>query len=159
MLSRSASQYRIICNQKFVILGLSCKWLFLALCPFTAFEKCAIERILISLDKVLCCFRHYKSFAFETLNATFPFPQVFSLSPFPLKREPTVTAWRGTTLSTRINKCRSLIMPPRFVRQAVANNTAQSLVLIVKLGVRFARRLAARIPSSKLHIPFISTPA
>ena len=50
-------------------------------------------------------------------------------------------------------------MPPRFVRQAVANNTAQSLVLIVKLGVRFARRLAARIPSSKLHIPFISTPA
>ena len=48
-------------------------------------------------------------------------------------------------------------MPPRFVRQAVANNTAQSLVLIVKLGVRFARRLAARVPSSKLHIPFIST--
>ena len=39
------------------------------------------------------------------------------------------------------------------------NNTAQSLVLIVKLGVRFARRLAARIPSSKLHIPFISTSA
>ena len=31
-------------------------------------------------------------------------------------------------------------MPPRFVRQAVANNTAQSLVLFVKLGVRFARR-------------------
>ena len=54
-------------------------------------------------------------------------------------REPTVTAWRGTTLSTRIDKCRSLIMPPRFVRQ-LRNNMAQSLVLFVKLGVRFARR-------------------
>ena len=90
-------------------------------------------------------------------NATFPFPQVFSLLPFPLKREPTTTAWRGTTLSTRINKCRSLIMPPRFVRR-LRNNMAQSLVLIVKLGVRYGRRLAAPNPSSKSHIPFISTP-
>ena len=66
----------------------------------------------------------YKSFAFETLNATFPFPQVFGLRRLrgnppcslwlqsvhwtncftrrahitvPPKREPTVTAWRGTT--------------------------------------------------------------
>ena len=81
----------------------------------------------------------FKGWAFETLNASFPFPQVFSLSPFPLTREPTVTAWRGTTLSTRINKCRALIMPPRFVRR-LRNNMAQSLVLFVKLGVRFARR-------------------
>ena len=64
---------------------------------------------------------------------------MFSLSPFPLAREPTVTAWRGTTLSARIDKCRTLIMPPRFVRQ-LRNNMAQSLVLFVKLGVRFARR-------------------
>ena len=61
-------------------------------------------------------------------NAIFPFPQVFSPSPFPLAREPTVTAWRGTTLSNRIDRCRSLIMPPRFVRR-LRNNTAQSLVL------------------------------
>ena len=47
-------------------------------------------------------------------------------------------------------------MPPRFVRR-LRNNMAQSLVLIVKLGVRFARRLAARVPSFKLHIPLIST--
>ena len=80
---------------------------------------------------------------------------MFSLSPFPLAREPTVTAWRGTTLSTRIDKYRPLVMPPRFVRQ-LRNNTAQSLVLFVKLGVRCGRRLAAPIPSSKSHIPFIS---
>ena len=34
----------------------------------------------------------FKGWAFETLNASFPFPQVFSLSPFPLTREPTVPA-------------------------------------------------------------------
>ena len=33
-------------------------------------------------------------------------------------------------------------MPPRFVRQAVANNTAQSLVLSVKLGAYLGVRLA-----------------
>ena len=63
----------------------------------------------------------------------------------------------GKTVGTRIEKYRPLIMPLRFVRQAVANNTAQSLVFFVKLGVRCGRRLAAPIPSSKLHIPFIST--
>ena len=56
----------------------------------------------------------YKSFAFKTLNATFPFPQVFSLSPFPLAREPTVTAWRGTTLGRDITNAISLIMPLRL---------------------------------------------
>ena len=65
--------------------------------------------------------------------------RVAPISPFPLAREPTVTAWRGTTLSARIDKCRTLIMPPRFVRR-LRNNMAQSLVLFVKLGVRFARR-------------------
>ena len=90
-------------------------------------------------------------------NATFPFPQVFSLSPFPLAREPTVTAWRGTTLGRDITNAISLIVPLRFVRR-LRNNMAQSLVLIVKLGVRYGRRLAAPNPSSKSHIPFISTP-
>ena len=33
-------------------------------------------------------------------------------------------------------------MPPRFVRQAVANNMAQSLVLIVLLGTYLGVRLA-----------------
>ena len=93
---------------------------------------------------------------FEKLNASFPFPQVFSLLPFPLEREPTATAWRGTTLSTRINKCRALIMPPRFVRR-LRNNTAQSLVLVVKLGFGAIAAVAARVPSSKSHISLIST--
>ena len=33
-------------------------------------------------------------------------------------------------------------MPPRFVRQAVANNTVQSLVHFVKLGAYLGVRLA-----------------
>jgi len=45
------------------------------------------------------------------------------------------------------NKYRSLIMPLHFVC-LLRNNTAQSLVLFVKLGVRYDRRLAA--PRSKL---------
>ena len=44
----------------------------------------------------------------------------------------------------------------RFVRQ-LRTQTAQSLVLSVKLGARYGRRLAAPIPSSKSHIPFIRT--
>ena len=89
------------------------------------------------------------------MNATFPFPQVFSLSPFPLKREPTVTAWRGTTLGRDITHAISLIVPLRFVRR-LRNNMAQSLVLFVKSDARYGRRLAAPIPSSKSHNPFIS---
>ncbi len=100
--------------------------------------------------------RLYNGWAFETLNATFPFPQVFSLSPFPLAREPTVTAWRGTTLGRDITCAISLIVPLRFVRR-LRNNMAQSLVLYVKSDARYSRRLAAPSPSSKLHIPFIST--
>ena len=38
----------------------------------------------------------------------------------------------------------------------MANNTAQSLVLFVKLDARYGRRLATPILSSKLHIPLIS---
>ena len=39
------------------------------------------------------------------------------------------------------------------------NGTPRILVLSAKSDARFARRLAAPIPSFKLHIPFISTPA
>ncbi len=48
-------------------------------------------------------------------------------------------------------------MSLRFVRQ-LRNNTAQSLVLSVKLGVRLLAAVAARVPSLKLHIPCISAP-
>ena len=47
-------------------------------------------------------------------------------------------------------------MPLRFVRQAVANDTAQSLVLIVKFGTQRLAAVAARVPSLKLHVPFTS---
>ena len=49
------------------------------------------------------------------------------------------TAPQGAKLGTRIDKYRALIMPLRFVRQ-LRNNTAQSLVLFVKLGARCGRR-------------------
>ena len=62
-----------------------------------------------------------------------PFPSASCL------REPTELLRRGATLGTRINKYRALIMPLRFVR-LLRNNTAQSLVLIVKLGARCGRR-------------------
>ena len=63
----------------------------------------------------------------------------------------------GKTVGTHIDRYRSPIMPLRFVRQAVANNTAQSLVLIVEFGAQRLAAVAARVPSLKIHIPFIST--
>ena len=51
------------------------------------------------------------------------------------------TAPQGATLGTRIDRDISLIMPLRFVRR-LRNNTAQSLVLTVKLDARCGRRLA-----------------
>ena len=90
-------------------------------------------------------------------KCNFPLPHVFPPPPFPLEREPTASAPRGDTISTRIDKYRPLVMPLRFVRQ-LRNNTAQSLVLSVKLGVRFLAAVAARVPSFKLHIPLISVP-
>ena len=39
------------------------------------------------------------------------------------------TSFAKGEFGTHINRYRSLVMPLRFVRQAVANNTAQSLVL------------------------------
>ena len=63
----------------------------------------------------------------------------------------------GKTGGTRIEKYRPLVMPPRFVRQAVANNTAQSLVQPSSPTLDLLAAVAARVPSSKLHIPLIST--
>ena len=48
-------------------------------------------------------------------------------------------------------------MPLRFVRQTVANNTAQSLVLIVEFGAQRLAAVAARVPSFKSHIAVIRT--
>ena len=71
--------------------------------------------------------------------------------------EPTTSAPRGATLGARINKDISLLVPLRFVRQ-LRTQTAQSLVLSVKLDARFSRRPAARVPSANGQIPLISTP-
>ena len=84
-----------------------------------------------------------------------PLPHVFPQPPFPLEREPTASAPRGATLSTRIDCYRSLFMS--LVRGRKESKLVRSLVLYVKLGIRFSRRLAARIPSFKSHIPFIRT--
>ena len=84
---------------------------------------------------------------------------MFPLPPFPplhTLREPTASASRGATLSTRIDRDISPLVPLRFVRQ-LRTQTAQSLVLSVKLGVRFLAAVAARVPSSNQHIPFISS--
>ena len=58
-------------------------------------HKCALPRATLGFctGKSTC-----------NLNCNFPFPQVFSPSPFPLKREPTATAERGTTLNARIDR-------------------------------------------------------
>ena len=78
-----------------------------------------------------------------------------AVPPLHTLREPTASALRGATLGARIDKYRSLIMPLRFVRQ-LRTQTAQSLVLSVKLDARYGHRLAIPVPSSKLHIPLIS---
>ena len=78
-------------------------------------------------------------------KCNFPLPHVFPLPPFPLKREPTASAPRGDTLSTRIDCYRSLLMP--LVRGRKESKLVRSLVLYVKLGVRFlaALRLVFRL--------------
>ena len=84
---------------------------------------------------------------------------MFPLPPFPLctsLREPTASAPRGATLGTRINRDIFLIMPLRFVRQ-LRTQTAQSLVLSVKLDARYGHRLAIPVPSAKLQIPCTSS--
>ena len=98
----------------------------------------------------------YKSFVFETLNATFPFPQVFSLSPFPLAREPTVTAWRGTTLGRDITNVISLVMPLRL-RGSYATERHAFSYFTSSPTLDLLAAVAARVPSSKSHIPLIST--
>ena len=82
---------------------------------------------------------------------------MFPPPPFPLcinLREPTASALRGATLGARIKKYRSSLMP--LVHGRKKSTLARSLVLSVKLDARFLAAVAARVPSSKSHIPFIS---
>ena len=99
-------------------------------------------------NRVLLLF--VKTFNFQIkskpkIDFTFPLPHVFPQPPFPLKREPTASAPRGATLSTRINKYRSLVMSLRFVRQ-LRNNTAQSLVLFRQARRSYSRRRCGSHP-------------
>ena len=70
-----------------------------------------------------------------------------AVPPLHTLREPTASASRGATLSTRIDRGISLLVPLRFVRQ-LRTQTAQSLVLFVKLDARYGHRLAIPIPSA-----------
>ena len=79
---------------------------------------------------------------------------MFPLPPFPLKREPTASAPRGATLSTRIDKYRPIVMPLRFVRQ-LRNNTAQSLVLRTQ-GLPHDKNKRTSACISKMKAKFLS---
>ena len=68
----------------------------------------------------------------------------------------TIASSLRATSSARIDCYRSLFMS--LVRGRKESKLVRSLVLYVKLGVRFSRRLAARVPSLKLHISLISAP-
>ena len=63
---------------------------------------------------------HKQNFPFFSVLCTqhskynFPLPHVFPRPPFPLKREPTASAPRGDTLSTRIDRDNAFIMPLRL---------------------------------------------
>ena len=124
----------------------------------------------------------YKSFAVETLNATFPFPHVFELRR--LRGNPPCSLWLQSVHWTNCFTRRAHIaVPPckgthgnrvagdntrsrhnlrHFSYYATSpawqlrNRTPRILVLFVKSDARCGRRLAAPIPSSKLHITFIS---
>ena len=91
---------------------------------------------------------------FETLNAIPPLPHVFPQPPFPLEREPTASAPRGDTLSTRIDEHRSIVMSLRFVRR-LRNNTAQSLVLRTQ-GLPHGKNKRTSACISKMKAKFLS---
>ena len=102
----------------------------------------------------------YKSGKRNPLNLSFPLPHVFPLPPFPLctlfeGTHGVRSAWGNTDAIDFVaiasslratngrrafgNTNRLKAVPLRFVRQ-LRNNTAQSLVLFVKLGAPLARR-------------------
>ena len=109
---------------------------------------------LTCLDFGVCNAIRLVRFGYNTFTGCVAL-RVAPTPPFPLKREPTASAPRGDTLSTRIDCYRSLLMP--LVRERKESKLVRSLVLYVKLGVRLLAAVAARVPSFKLHIPFIRT--
>ncbi len=68
----------------------------------------------------------------------------------------TIASSLCATSSTRIDCYRPLFM--LLVRGRKESKLVRSLVLHIKLGVRFLAAVAARVPSLKLHIPCIRTP-
>ena len=97
--------------------------------------------------------------------------RVAPISPFPLAREPTVTAGGGqldaidfvTIAIPSLRSLRSRHNLRHFSYCAtspawrLAQHNATHSRTTVKSDARYGRRLAAPIPSSKLHIPLIST--
>ena len=112
------------------------------------------ENILIS-TKILVCkvfFELCRHISCYLSQINFPLPPVCPPPPFPLEREPTASAPRGDTLSTRIDCYRSLFMS--LVRGRKESKLVRSLVLYVKLGVRFlaALRLVFRLLSCTYRV-------
>ena len=91
----------------------------------------------------------------NTINATFPLPHGVSPIPFPL-----CTSFEGTHgTAPRGGNTRHAHRQVSFSRYATRSPIKRttligSLVLIVKLGARYGRRLAPPTPNK--HIPFIS---
>ena len=104
---------------------------------------CAIFALLIA-PKICASFFYLQKFFVVNFNIIILPP---SLRAFPYCSNQLLSLHNKTSLAegelgTHINKYRSLIMSLRFVCR-LRNNTAQSLVLFIKLGVRCGRRLAA----------------
>ena len=145
---RKRSRFRIKTIEFFVVypkldvppLSLSCLLFFL----YKSLSACTLNET----SPFLTCFvLPLQEFVGMYSKCNFPLPHVFPQPPFPLKREPTASAPRGDTLSTRIDYYRSLFMS--LVRGRKESKLVRSLVLFVKLGVRFlaALRLVLRLLS------------
>ena len=90
----------------------------------------------------------YPKCKFPLSSGVFP----ITVPPF---REPTVTAWRGTTLGRDITCAISLIVPLRL-RGSYATERHAFSYYPSSPTLDLLAAVAARVPSSKLHITFIS---
>ena len=105
------------------------------------------KKLKIKISPFLMCFFFlYKSLGAYTLKIeTLPFPLGLSpLTQIEVNRLFKHTSFVKGEIGIHIDKYRPLIMPPSFVRQAVANNTAQSDGTNHQVRRSEARRLAAR---------------
>ena len=113
-----------------------------------------------------CAVEHLKGSAFYTLMQLSPFLRCFPYCRSPLKGNPRQPRSGGqldaidfVTISIpSLRSLRSRHNLHHFSYYATSpawqlrNKTPRILVLFVKSDTRFARRLAARVPASKLHI-------